>query len=81
MIDYEFRIITPILKELIKIKSTKEKILDKKIPYFVTQNNYLDKANKDYLKKAKLIKGIYYRGLPINNKKDYLDQENQIQRR
>ena len=78
MIDHEFRIITPVLKKLIKKKSIKEKTLVEKIPNLVIQNNYLDIANKRYLKDAKLIKSIYYRGLPINNKKDYLEQENQL---
>lgn len=79
MIDHEFRIVTPIIKKIIKEKYNNEKILYKKIPYFVLQNNYLEKANKKYLGKAKLIKGIYYRGLPINNKKNYFEQENQLQ--
>ena len=60
MIDHEFRIVTPIIKKIIKEKYNNEKILYKKIPYFVLQNNYLEKANKKYLGKAKLIKGIYY---------------------
>ena len=79
MIDHEFRIVTPVLKKLIIEKSIKEAVLRNKIPYFVFQNRYLEKANKNYLKKAKLIKGIYYRGLPINNKKSYLEQENELQ--
>ena len=78
MIDHEFRIVTPSLSDLIKKKSPQEKMLLKKIPIFITRNNYLNNANKNYLRQAKLIKGVYFRGLPINNKKKYFDQETQL---
>ena len=69
MIDHEFRIITPVLRELIKTKNMREKTLIKKIPNFVLKNNYIETANKKYLTGAKLIKKVFFRGLPINNKK------------
>ena len=49
MIDHEFRIITPVLRELIKTKNMREKTLIKKIPNFVLKNNYIETANKKYL--------------------------------
>ncbi len=79
MIDHEFRIVTPVILDLLKKKSQQEKTLIGKIPIFITRNNYLNNANKDYLKRAKLIKGVYFRGLPINNKKKYFDQEIQLE--
>ena len=79
MIDHEFRIVTPVILDLLKKKSQQEKTLIGKIPIFITRNNYLNNANKDYLKQAKLIKGVYFRGLPINNKKKYFDQEIQLE--
>ena len=72
MIDHEFRIITPVLRELIKTKNMREKTLIKKIPNFVLKNNYIETANKKYLTGAKLIKKVFFRGLPINNKKNIL---------
>ena len=79
MIDHEFRIITPVLRELIKTKNMREKTLIKKIPNFVLKNNYIETANKKYLTGAKLIKKVFFRGLPINNKKKYFDQEIQLE--
>ena len=78
MIDYEFRVITPAIKNILKKKIKGEKILQKKIPLnFITEKN-INRINKNYFLKNKKVSKIFYRGLPINNKKLYFDQENQI---
>ena len=71
--DHEFRIITPTLKKLIISSPNNEPVLSKKIPkYFFNQKfNY----TKKYLREAKLIKTVVYRGLPLNNSKNYFNQE------
>lgn len=78
MIDHEFRIITPILKKLILKRLSSEKILNKKIPKNIFKNRLFIKHQENYLKKAKLIKKIFFRGLPINSKKEYFIQEDQL---
>ena len=75
MIDHEFRIITPIVRSLIKKSSTSEPILIKKIPKKFISKKYLTRCNLEYLEKAKLLKGVFYRGLPLNLSKNYFQQE------
>lgn len=78
MIDYEFRVITPAVIKVLKKKIKGEKILLKKIPLsFITKRN-INRINRNYFLKNKRVSKIFYRGLPINNKKLYFDQENQI---
>ena len=78
MIDYEFRIITPVLRKLILKKSKSEPILISKIPKNILQNK-VKKNTIKYLKNCKLIKGLAFRGLPLNDKKTYIEQELQLQ--
>ena len=79
MIDHEFRLITPSLKKLLFLRSKKEKTLNKKIPLNFVRDLNIKKINNLYLKNANLLKKIYYRGLPINDKKFYLLQEIELQ--
>lgn len=79
MIDYELRIITPSLIELLKKKYKSELILRKKIPISFIKNNRFLKSYKSYLIKAKKINEVYFRGLPVNNKKFYFKQELELQ--
>ncbi len=76
MIDHEIRIITKSVNNLIKKKSSySEKILKKKISFnFISSKNFLV-SYKNYLSAAKKINEVYIRGLPINNKKIFLNQE------
>ena len=78
MIDHEFRIITPILKKLILKRLNSEKILNKKIPRNIFKNKLFIEHQENYLKRAKFIKKIFFRGLPINSKKEYFIQEEQL---
>ena len=79
MIDHEFRLVTPVVRSLIKNCSTKEQILIKKIPKKIITKEFILKNTLAYLKKAKLIKGVFYRGLPLNLSKNYFKQEFEIE--
>ncbi len=79
MIDYEFRIVTPTVRSLIKKSSTTEPILIKKIPKKNISKKYIYKIYFEYLKKAKLLKSVFYRGLPLNLSKNYFKQEFEIE--
>jgi hypothetical protein len=79
MIDYEFRIITPTLRSLVSKKKITEPILIKKIPkQHITINN-LNKLNYNYFSNLKKISKICYRGLPINNRKDFIKSELELE--
>ena len=77
MIDYEFRLVTPTIRELIKKKLKTEKYLIEKIPAkHITKEN-LKKLNFEYFKKLKKVSSIVYRSLPINNVQSYFKNENE----
>jgi hypothetical protein len=78
MIDHEVRVITPGVKEALKNKLSSETILNKKISFSGIRKKFFIKSYENYLKRAKKVKGILIRGLPINNKKIYFDQENSL---
>lgn len=78
MIDHEFRIISPILKDTILKRLSSEKILNEKIPKKIL-NKKIELQTINYLESCKLITGLVYRGLPINDKKRYFEQEYQIE--
>jgi hypothetical protein len=79
MIDYEFRIITPTLRSLVSKKKLTEPTLINKIPkQHITINN-LDKLNYNYFSNLKKINEILYRGLPINNKTDFINSELELE--
>lgn len=80
MIDYEFRIITNTIKNLVKRKEFKEKILIKKIKLSHISQKNLDKLNYEYFKNLKNISGLVYRGLPINNLKDFFKSEKEVEK-
>lgn len=78
MIDHECRIVTPVLNKILKSKLNTEKILNKKIEYLFLRKKKFQNYYLDYFDKAKLVKEIFFRGLPINNKKKYFLQEEQL---
>jgi hypothetical protein len=78
MIDHEFRLVTPSLRKLVLLQSSKEKVLNSKIPFKFIRDSNIQKINNLYLKKCKLLKQIYYRGLPVNSPKCYFLQEKEL---
>jgi len=75
MIDYEFRILSKTIENITKNKIGSEKKLLKSIPVNIFKKDYLLSSNKKYLNHAKKLNTLLVRGLPINNKKLYYEQE------
>jgi|688.fasta_scaffold156872_2 hypothetical protein len=78
MIDYEFRIITPILCKIKKIKDKREKFVNAKLPLAFFSKKKQDTLHKKYLTRACRLKQIVISGFPLNNKDYYFKQENEI---
>lgn len=80
MIDYEVRIICPAIEQAISSRIKTESTLLKKIPF----NDLIKKKYQEnyckYFKKAKDIKEVYLRGLPINNKNLFYQQNLEIEK-
>lgn len=76
IIDYEYRLVTDSLMKLYKEDLASESILSKKIPKSAINSSV--KCSSSYLEKAKDISGIYYRGLPMNSREHYLQQEYEL---
>lgn len=77
MIDYEFRLVTPTIRELVKKKLKSEKYLIEKIPAKHITIENLKKLNFKYFSKLMKINSIVYRSLPINNLQSYFKNENE----
>ena len=75
MIDYEFRILSKTVENIIKKKIRSEKKMLKSIPSFLFTKKRIHNMNKEYLNHAKKLKTLVIRGLPINNKQLYFEQE------
>ncbi len=75
MIDYEFRILSKTVEKIVKKKIKSEEKMLKSVPSFLFAKNYLLNMNKRYLNHAKRLTTLVVRGLPINNKKLYFEQE------
>ena len=78
MIDYEFRVITQTIRKIAKEKSKAERILLNKISLSHISNKNLLKLNNKYFKNLKKVTGLVYRGLPINNPKDFFSSESEV---
>ena len=79
MIDYEFRILSGTVEKIVKKKIKSEKKMLKSVPSFLFTKEYLHNMNKKYLNHAKRLTTLVIRGLPINNKKLYFEQELSIE--
>ena len=75
MIDYEFRILSKTIEKIVKKKIKSETKMLKSVPSFLFTKDYLHNMNKKYLNHAKRLSTLVIRGLPINNKKLYFEQE------
>lgn len=79
MIDHEVRIICPAIEKAILNRFKTEPILLKKIPFSNHIKKNYQKNYSTYFQKAKDIKEIYLRGLPINNKNLFYQQNFEIE--
>ena len=75
MIDYEFRVLSKTIEKIVRQKIKSEKKMLKSIPLYLFKKNYLFNMNKKYLNNAKNLSTLVIRGLPINSKKLYFEQE------
>jgi len=74
MIDYEVRFLTKSTQKIISKKDRREPILLEKLGNFkMNRKKYLN-----FFLKAKKIKEIYLRGLPVNNKRSWYLQEDTL---
>ena len=78
MIDYEFRILTKTVEKIVRKKIKSEKKMLKSVPSFLFSKDYLHNIDKKYLNHAKKLKTLVIRGLPLNNRKLYFEQESNI---
>ena len=78
MIDFEFRIITNTIQNIVNKKLVSEKVLLKKIDKNHISEKNLLRLNYQYFKNLKYISGLVYRGLPINNSKNFFESEREV---
>ena len=78
MIDFEFRIITNTIQNIVNKKLVSEKVLLKKIDKNHISKKNLLRLNYQYFKNLKYISGLVYRGLPINNSKNFFESEREV---
>jgi hypothetical protein len=76
--DFEPKILVKNEFDMLSVFTELFPSLNKKISFSGIRKKFFIKSYENYLKRAKKVKGILIRGLPINNKKIYFDQENTL---